>query len=195
MAESSFQNRLQEEFEARRKKNSRYSLRTFAAFLRTDHSSLSQILRHRRSIPATQIRSWGKKLGMAAEEIAVHVAAQHVPDASVTRRQEQLRHWTAEAMAIVDDRTHWLILRLLSSRGFQPDCRWIAEQINTSVDEVNVALSRLLRLRLLEMCPSGQWKSLMGRGQQTEAQFQKRALVRIRELAAENGVQFRPTTR
>jgi len=132
---------------------------------------------------------------MAAEEIAVHVAAQHVPDASVTRRQEQLRHWTAEAMAIVDDRTHWLILRLLSSRGFQPDCRWIAEQINTSVDEVNVALSRLLRLRLLEMCPSGQWKSLMGRGQQTEAQFQKRALVRIRELAAENGVQFRPTTR
>ena len=124
----------------------------------------------------------------------MHVAAQHVPEGSVTHRQEQLRHWTTEAMAIMSDRTHWEILRLSGSRGFQPDCRWIAAEIKTSVDEVNVALSRLLRLRLLEMSPSGHWKNLMGRGQPTEAQFQKRALVRIRELAVEHGINFRPRT-
>jgi Domain of unknown function (DUF4423) len=191
MTDSLFRTRLTEEFAARRQKNSRYSLRTFAAFLRTDHSSLSQVLRCLRGIPTTQIRAWGKKLGMTPEEIAVHVAGQHVPDGSVSRRQAQLRHWTAEAMAIVSNSTHWKIVQLSRSKDFQPDCRWIAAHINTTVDEVNVALSRLLRLRLMEMS-NGRWKDLTGSTQQTESQFKKRALVRIRELAAEHGIHLRP---
>lgn len=131
------------------------------------------------------------KLGMTTEETAVYVAAQYVPDPATTRRHEQLCHWTAEAFAIVNDRTHWHILRLLRSRSFQADCRWIAVEIGTSVDQVNLALSRLLRLRLLEMAPSGKWRNLMGRGQPTEAQFKKLALIRIRELAAGDGIRLR----
>jgi hypothetical protein len=127
---------------------------------------------------------------MTAEEIAIYVAALYVSDVSTTRRQEQLRHWTAEAMAIVNDRVHWQILRLLHSREFQADCRWIAAETSTSVDRVNLALSRLLRLRLLEVAPTGKWRNLMGRGQPTEAQFKKRALIRVRELAAGDGIQL-----
>jgi hypothetical protein len=118
---------------------------------------------------------------MTAEEIAIYVAA-----LSTTRRQEQLRHWTA-----VNDRVHWQILRLLHSREFQADCRWIAAETSTSVDRVNLALSRLLRLRLLEIAPAGKWRNLMGRGQSTEAQFKKQALIRVRELAAGGGIQLR----
>jgi len=191
MARSLFPEKLKREFEARREKNSRYSLRAFAAFLGTDHSTLSQILRAKRPISAKQVRGWGEKLGMTTEETAVYVAAQYVPDASTGRGQERLRHWTAEAMAIVDDRIHWQILRLLHSRSFQADCRWIAAEIGTTVDQVNLALSRLLRLRLLEMAPSGKWRNVMGRGQPTEAQFRKLALIRIRELAAGDGIRLR----
>lgn len=191
MARSSFPEKLKREFEARREKNSRYSLRAFAAFLGTDHSTLSQILRAKRPICANAVRAWGEKLGMTPEETAVYVAAQYVPDPSTTRRHEQLRHWTAEAMAIVNERIHWHILRLLHSRSFQADCRWIAAEIGTSVDQVNLALSRLLRLRLLEMARSGKWRNLMGRGQPTEAQFKKLALIRIRELAAGEGIRLR----
>lgn len=191
MAGSQFQTRLKREFEDRRHKNSRYSLRAFAVFLGTDHSTLSQILRDKRRIPTVQLRHWGKKLGMMEEEIAAYVATQYVPELSTTRRQEQLRHWSEEAMAILADRSHWQILHLLRSREFRPDCRWIAGRIGASVDEVNVALSRLLRLQMLEMGRTGIWKDLSNCGQRTEAEFQKRALIKVRELAAEDGVELR----
>jgi transcriptional regulator with XRE-family HTH domain len=191
MARSQFQDRLQREFEDRRRKNTRYSLRAFATFLGTDHSTLSQIFRDKRRIPAIQLRRWGKKLGLMEEEIAVYVATQHVPELSVTHRQEQLRHWTAEASAILSDRSHWQIIHLLHSPAFQADCRWIAQKISCTVDEVNVALSRLLRLQMLAMGRTGRWKDLTGCGERTEAEFQKRALVKIRELAADDGVELR----
>lgn len=190
MSASQFQEILEREFESRRQRNPRYSLRAFAAFLETDHSTLSQILRDKRRIPIRQLRSWARKLGMTAEEVAAFVAAQHVPDQSIVRRQEQLRHWTAEALAIVTDRAHWQIVHLSRSRGFQQDCRWVASQLDVTVDQVNVILSRLLRLRLLEIGPAGRWKCPLGREQFTEAEFNKRALTKVRELAAGNSVEL-----
>ena len=191
MADSQFQEKLKLEFEARCRRNPHYSLRAFAAFLEADHSTLSQILRGKRRVPISHLRSWGKKLGMTAEEVAAFVAAHHVPDQTIVRRQEQLRHWTAEALAIITDRSHWQIVQLTRSRGFQADCRWVAEQLDVSVDQVNVALSRLLRLRLLEIGPAGRWRSVRGRENLAEAEFNKRALVKVRELAAEDGVELR----
>lgn len=194
MGESPFQERLRRELEARRRVNARYSLRAFAAFLGTDHSTLSQVLRSQRPIPAASLRRWGSKLSMTREEIAVYLAAEHVPDEGTIGRQEQLRHWTAEALAIAADRIHWQILQLLPSRAFRPDTRWIARQIGATVDQVNVALSRLLRLQLLEIGPAGQWRSLLGTI--AEAEFRKRALIKVRELAAEDSVELRlPTSK
>lgn len=191
MADSQFQETLKREFEARRGRNPRYSLRAFATFLETDHSTLSQIFRDKRRIPSRQLRSWGKKLGMTTEEVAAFVAEQHVPDQSMVRRQEQLRHWTAEALALVTDHSQWQIVQLTRSHRFQADCRWVAKQLDLTVDQVNVALSRLLRLRLLEIGPAGSWKCTLGRQKFTEAEFNKRALVKVRELAAEDGVKLR----
>src|SRR4051812_4608714 len=188
MAGSQFQSRLKRGFAARGQKKSRYSLGGFAFFLGTDHSTLSQILRDKRPIPARQVRQWGRKLGMMPEEIAAYVAEQYVPDLSAARRGEQLRHWTAEAMAILSERSHWLILHVLHSSEFKPDCRWIARRIGTSVDTVNVSLSRLLRLKLLGMGRTGKWKDVANCGVGTEAEFQKKALIRVRELAADDGV-------
>jgi transcriptional regulator with XRE-family HTH domain len=180
-----FREKLEQEFAARRKKNPRHSLRAFAAFLGTDHSTLSQILRASRRTPASQIRAWGKKLGISPEEIAVYIAAEHVPDANTAERQQQLRHWTAEAMAIVTERAHWEIVRLSRTQGFRADCRWIAEQTGLGVDQVNLALSRLLRLRLLEIGANGKWKDLTGLARFEEREFRKLALTRVREKAAE----------
>jgi hypothetical protein len=53
-------------------------------------------------------------------------------------------------MAITSEPAHWRILRLCRTSEFRPDCRWIAGQIGASVDDVNLALSRLLKLGFLE---------------------------------------------
>ena len=88
-------------------------------------------------------------------------------------------------MAIVTERAHWEILRLSRTPQFQPDCRWIAEQIGGTADDVNLALSRLLRLRLLKITPAGKWTDLTNAPVATEAEFRKIALAKIREKAAE----------
>ncbi|HEY6393604.1 MAG TPA: helix-turn-helix transcriptional regulator [Bryobacteraceae bacterium] len=179
-----FRERLLREFETRRRKNPRYSLRALAAFLETDHSTLSQILRGSRRVPVRRIRGWARKLGIDQEETIVYIAAEHEPDTRTAQRQHQLRQWTAEALAIANQRAHWEILRLCRAPEFRADSRWIARQIGVDIDQVNLAFSRLLRLRLLEVSASGQWKDLTGAPHLTERKFRTLALARARELAA-----------
>ncbi|HEY1338948.1 MAG TPA: DUF4423 domain-containing protein [Bryobacteraceae bacterium] len=186
MPTTRFRDRLEREFQARRERNVRYSLRAFAAQLGADHSTLSQILRGSRPVPLTQLRRWAKKLGISSEETAVYVAAEHVPDEDAAARQEQLRHWTAEAIAIVTEPAHWHIVRLSRAREFRADSRWIAAQTGLSADEINLALTRLLRLGLLEIASAGLWRDLSGAA--TERAFRKLALERVRAKAAERNI-------
>lgn len=190
MRDARFQARLEEEWKNRRKTNPRYSLRAFASFLGTDHSTLSQILRGTRRIPITRLRSWAKKLDIDEAHTAVYIAAEHSPDAPTIERQNQLRHWTAEAMAVANEPAHWHIVRMSRMPDFRADCRWIAQRIGVSVDEVNMALSRLLRLRLLEVRASGEWKELTGLRRLTEREFRRLALERVRQKAAEARVKL-----
>jgi transcriptional regulator with XRE-family HTH domain len=168
-----FRAKLEQEFAARRARNPRYSVRAFAAFLGADHSTLAQILRGVRPAPAASIRAWAKILGMSAEEAAVYIAAEHVPDAETAHRQHQLRHWTAEALSIITEPAHWEIIRRAARDGACPDTRAIAQEAGIPVDQVNIALARLMRLRLL-----GSVDSIL-----TERQFRKLALARVREMA------------
>ncbi len=190
MSGSQFQQRLEQELRDRRLKNPRYSLRAFASFLEADHSTLSQILRNKRPIPVAQLRQWAKKLGMTSEETAAFIAAEHLPDSATLKRQQHLRHWTAEALAVINDRSHWEIIRLAGTRGLKANSRAVANELGVSVDQVNVALGRLLRLGLLEMSPGGRCKPLLVSMRVTETEFRKRSLIRIRELAAADGVQL-----
>jgi transcriptional regulator with XRE-family HTH domain len=183
MADFDFRDRLRREFALRRARNARYSLRAFAAFLGADHSTLSQILRSKRPIPDARIRNWAAKLGIDKDEASVYVASAQLPDAAIRARQEQLRHWTADAMCVVDDPVHWQMLKLVSAPGFRPDCRWIAERTGASLDQVHLALATLLRLRLLTVTDSDAWKESTGLAPLTEPGFRRMALARVREYA------------
>jgi transcriptional regulator with XRE-family HTH domain len=170
-----FRARLEQEFAARRARNSRYSVRAFAAFLGADHSTLGQILRGARPAPAASIRSWAKLLGMSPEEAAVYVAAEHVPDSETAHRQHQLHHWTAEALSIITEPAHWEIARRAGKHAACPDTRAIAQESGISIDRLNIALARLMRLRLLGATDP----------ELTERQFRKLALARVRQMATD----------
>lgn len=190
-----FRDRLQREFEERRKANERYSLRAFAAFLGTDHSTLSHVLRSQRPLPLGRLRSFAKKLGLDSEVTAAYIAAEHLPDAQSAARESQLRHWTAEASAIIMQPVHWAIFRLCRTADFRSDSRWIARQTATTVDEVNIAFSRLLRLELLRTDTNGRWIVDRGTKIRSEREFQKVALSRVRQKAAEYQVKLPSTFR
>ena len=178
-----FAERLRQEFEARRDKNPRYSLRAFAAFLGADHATLAQIFRGIRRVPVANIQAWALRLGLVTEEAQVYLAAARAPDNLALARQHQLRLWSAEALAVVTDRTHFEILRLLRLPGFNPQSRWIAEQAGVPIDQVNIALQRLLRLGLVAMRPGEPWRDLTGLAELSVDSFRRLALARLRGMA------------
>jgi hypothetical protein len=80
-------------------------------------------------------------------------------------------------------------VKMLCGTGqFRPDCRWIAGHTGVPVDEVNIALQRLLRLGLLELTPDGSWRDCSGLGKATAREFRRVALARVRAKAAEDRV-------
>ena len=188
--QGAFREKLRAEFAARRVKNARYSLRAFASFLGADHSSVAQILRGSRPIPAARIRAWARKLGLGPEEAAVYIAAEHVASTTDFARGQQLRHWTGEALAVMSEPVHFEILRLIREPAFRADTRWVAARALVSADEVNIALTRLLRLGLIEMGSGGEWRDATGLAPLTEAGFLKKALECVRRAAAEDGVKL-----
>jgi transcriptional regulator with XRE-family HTH domain len=186
MGELDFRERLLQEFALRRGKNPRYSLRAFAAFLGVDHSTLSQILRSKRPISDAGILSWSARLGLDKEEVSVYLAAARLPDGAKARQQEQLRHWTADAIRVMTERVHWQMWKLAAAPGIRADCRWIAERTGASVDQVNLALTTLLRLRLLTVSSDGAWVESTGLAPLTEPAFRRMALTRVREYARDS---------
>jgi hypothetical protein len=143
-----------------------------------------------RRATVAQLRAWAKRLGIAPEEIAVLLAAEQVPAEETLRRQSMMRHWTAEAEAVIRDDVHLKILQLCCAPGFRADCRWIAHQAGVSVDAVNLALQRLLRLGLIEMRSGGAWEDRTGLTRLTPSEFRRVALARVRQKAAEDQVKF-----
>jgi hypothetical protein len=145
-------------------------------------------MRGARRATVAQVSGWSRKLGISPEEISVLLAAEQAPDPAVLKRQAMLLHWTAEAQAVVRDEAHHAILRLCGAADFRPDCRWIAERSGVTVDEVNLALQRLLRIGLLEMGHDGAWRDCFELGRASAREFRRAALARIREKAAEDRI-------
>jgi uncharacterized protein (TIGR02147 family) len=60
-------------------------------------------------------------------------------------------------MSVIVDWYHFAILELTRLDEFQCDSRWIARVLDISVDEVNLAVQRLIRLGLLDMESPDRW--------------------------------------
>jgi transcriptional regulator with XRE-family HTH domain len=132
-----FRQLLQAELDRRCAANNRYSLRAFARALAIDHSTLSQILRGKRRVTARKVRTLGARMRLGAAEIAELCAAEH----------------------------EVAVLAAIERPGFRADSRWVSAVAGIPLDEVNVALQRLLRKRMMTMTRRDSWE-LPGGGRQ-----------------------------
>ena len=120
---------LQQEFNRRRTRNPRYSLRAFAAALGTHHSTLSQLLQARRRLTPRTIIRLGKRLGLADGAIRAACLTEHCAS----------------------------IRRLVGDPRFRADSRWIAMMTGIPLDDVNIALHWLLYSGELTMAAPRTW--------------------------------------
>jgi transcriptional regulator with XRE-family HTH domain len=130
----SFREVLVEELRRRRARNPRYSLRAFASALHVDHSSLSQMLRGKRRLTQRSIRRIGRALRLTAHDVEIYCGEEN--DAA--------------------------LLQVVGTRLFRADSRHLAAILGIRIDDVNMSLQRLLRLRALRMTAAGEWEVLRG---------------------------------
>jgi transcriptional regulator with XRE-family HTH domain len=163
---------LRERFHAAMRRNPRFSLRAFAKQLDIDHSTLSQVLNSRRKLSARTLQAVGKRLGLADETVRAYSRS--------TRKGSGLEnpptrprsyHFDLDTFQFLSVWYHYAILALIAVEGFKTDSRWIAKVLGIDVDDVNIAIQRLLRLGLLEMQARNRWVDKSG-----DAEFHSAAL-------------------
>jgi uncharacterized protein (TIGR02147 family) len=81
-------------------------------------------------------------------------------------------HLDLDTFQLLSVWVHYAILELLQIQGFKTDSRWIADTLGIAVEDVNIALQRLLRLGLLEMSARHRWIDKSG-----DAEFHTSALT------------------
>ena len=158
--ETSFRLFLQSELARRCARNPQYSLRAFALHLGIDHSTLSQWLRGRRPIMRRSIEALGNSLGLTPATVAAYVERSgREPEDAPFAAAALL---SGDTVSLIADWYHFAILELTRLEDFRADSRWIARVLDISVDEVNMALQRLIRLDLLEMASAERWVDKSG---------------------------------
>jgi uncharacterized protein (TIGR02147 family) len=97
----------------------------------------------------------------------------------------EVRRLASDTASLVADWEHYAILELVRLREFRPDSRWVARVLGLSVDEVNVALQRLLRLGLLTMDGPDCWTDRSGDTTASVRGFTRAALQRLVDQSRE----------
>jgi hypothetical protein len=121
--------RLAAEMSRRRARHPRYSLRAFARGAGLAHSTLVRLLREDARLTPASARRLGRRLGLSTPEIA-------------------------DACRAENDRR---ILALVGRSDFRADSRWLAVRAGLPLDDVNIALQRLLAGRRLVMRGPASW--------------------------------------
>ena len=112
----------------RRRRNRRYSLRSFARSLGIHHATLVRLRQGKRLTPNTA-RRLGLRLGLTSSDIEAASA-----------------HENARA-----------VLALVRHPHFRPDCRWLAVMTGLSLDDVNVTLHSLVSTGRLSLAGPKTW--------------------------------------
>ena len=94
---------------------------------------------------------------------------------------DEVQQLARDAASLLSDWSHLGILELIHLEEFNPDTRWIARVLGLTPDEVNVAVTRLVRLGLLKMAARDRWIDKSGKAAAGLAEFAQAAVQRLSE--------------
>jgi|HubBroStandDraft_6_1064221.scaffolds.fasta_scaffold06722_5 hypothetical protein len=121
---------------------------------------LSQILRSKRRLSAKNLETVGRCLGLNPEVLRLYAQTRkEKSDSNNMAENVRTFHFDLDTFQFLSIWYHYAILELSHIEGFKTDSRWIATTLGISVEDVNIALQRLLRLGLLEMVAHDRWST------------------------------------
>lgn len=145
---------LNEILELRKQRNSRYSLRAFARDLGVSPGKLSEFLSGQRIPGKTLCVRMVAALKMTKDESAkfMHIIERNRAFASENGRARVLRE---DEFSLVADWEHFALLMLMGTEGFVPKIDWMAQRLQITKSQVQNALERLERLKLIKKTKVG----------------------------------------
>lgn len=130
---------LKVELETRQELNTAYSLRSFARFLETSPATLSQVISGKRQL--------GRK---SQEKMLEKLGYRHNAPLNKKPKKEEIRI-QEDLFELIGHWYYFAILSLANLKGAKANPRWIASQLNITVEESNQAISRLERLGIIQI--------------------------------------------
>lgn len=146
--EITVKNLLLQELTKRQTRNSAYSIRAFARDLGVGVTSLSDVLAGKRSLSKTNVEKVLERLSVSPiekEQVWSHYKE------SVSRTEVDDRTLLDEdTFRLIADWHYLAILNLAKLSENSAKASWIADRLNISLEETDVALERLYRLQLIK---------------------------------------------
>jgi uncharacterized protein (TIGR02147 family) len=147
------------ELARRQANNPRYSLRSFARALGVSPGFLSKVLNGHRSLSASTAHAIAQCLGFSSSETSAFLA--EATDAEAMRARdaqdpESFVSLSLDTFAVVSDWHHYAILELTQCEGFRSSAAYISYRLGITETSALSAITRLLRLGLLEEV-EGKW--------------------------------------
>ena len=175
---------LQNELLRRCEANPRYSLRSFASNLQTNPAILSTLLSKKRTLTEAHIRKFGTALSL--DPSTVNNFVQSLKEARTPTYQEL----TQDVFLAISEWYYDAILEMTGLKSFKPDSKWIAKVLGISINEVNAAVQRLIRLELLEIDKKGKWKDLSKSNSNTlDSDFSNVAMRKYQKKILEKSIE------
>lgn len=153
---------LKEYLLIRKESNPRYSLRAFAKDLGIPVSNLSNILSGKLGLSKNKAESITEKLNISGLEKNRFIDLVLASDARSKKEkilaQGRLHKYESDDkkelkddyFKLISEWYYYTILELLTLEGFKSSHRWIAAKLDIAIDEVDEAMSRLVRLGLVK---------------------------------------------
>lgn len=160
----SFRETLRHELDARKRRNSRFSLRAYARTLDLAAGQLSEILSGKKGLSRDKAATIADRLGLNAADRADFLESVDAECARAALQRELAHHrlklrselvaeqkpLAADVYSVVAEWYHFAILALTGTPAFDRDPEWIARQLSITPDLVRQGIARLLRMGLLE---------------------------------------------
>lgn len=152
-ADLQLKNILEEHFNQKRLVNPRYSLRSYARFLKMSPSAVGELMRgKRRASPKLKLRI-SDRLGL---DPALRQKLSELPEKNPSPQYVDL---SIDQFSTIAEWQHFAILSLIRTREFKSDPHWIGERLGITKIQAESAVDRLLRLGLLKKNSKGVLKS------------------------------------
>ncbi|MGE3973342.1 MAG: TIGR02147 family protein [Bdellovibrionales bacterium] len=149
---------LQQELLKRTTKNPKYSMRAFALHLGVSSPVLSHLLAGRRPLTEKLIFKFSQSLGLPPNHVHFYISMLQKNTSSSGKEAMPFSTLSLDTFHVISDWYHDAILELTHIPHFQPKHKWIARALGISVNEVSVAVERLVRLKLLSVDQNNKWQ-------------------------------------